>query len=138
MAVMKLAGPLSDYLAEAAARPFAWGGWDCGLGLVAGWVEACRGVDLAKPYRGAYRTRLGAARLLSREGGLVALFDRAADPAGFGRIETPEVGDVGVILADTPHARALVGAIRTRLGWAALAESGLTIAEATHVAAWRI
>lgn len=56
---------LAAYIDSAPA--FAWGRNDCGL-FAAGAVEAMTGVDHGAPFRGRYRTELGAARALRRAG----------------------------------------------------------------------
>jgi cell wall-associated NlpC family hydrolase len=54
--------------------PFAWGTNDCAL-FAADAVRAMTGVDVAQWARGKYRTQQGAARLLTKRGGLAALVD---------------------------------------------------------------
>lgn len=50
---------LSAYLVDVAARPFAYGRFDCGL-FVAGAVEALTGVDVVPGIRGIYKDRRSA------------------------------------------------------------------------------
>lgn len=68
---------LSAYLADVASRPHAYGRHDCAL-HGANAVLAQTGRDYGAPFRGRYRTELGAARALRRfgAGDLVATFDR--------------------------------------------------------------
>lgn len=60
---------LQRLLAQALARPFAWGAHDCAL-LVADAAEALTGVDPAADLRGRYSSEGGAHRLLMRRLGL--------------------------------------------------------------------
>lgn len=55
-------------------RPFSWGEHDCAL-FAANTVQAMTGQDFAVPFRGRYRTRLGALRKLYPFGGLEAYVD---------------------------------------------------------------
>lgn len=48
-------------------RPYAWGSNDCAL-FAADLIEAMTGHDLAKPFRGTYRTERGAKRMLKAHG----------------------------------------------------------------------
>lgn len=58
---------LSDYLAAARTRPLTPGTHDCAL-FIAGWINLCTGVDLAKGWRGKYRTLEDGYALLSAMG----------------------------------------------------------------------
>lgn len=131
---------LAAYLSQAARRRLDYAtGWDCAAGFVAGWVEQERGVDGAKPWRGRYRTALGVARLLRREGGLVAVVGRGAALAGLEPVESPGLGDIGVVLAETLAGRQPVGAIRTARRWAMLTPGGVrSSSRATALAAWGV
>ncbi len=60
---------LHAFLEAAHGRPFSWGRWDCCI-LAADAVQAMTGADPLGPFRGRYRTALGAARLLTPMGGL--------------------------------------------------------------------
>lgn len=136
---VSVAADLARYLDDVAGRPFAWGQYDCGVGLVAGWVERARGLDLAVPFRGAYGSGREAAKLLVREGGMIPLFDRLAAQVGIARTAFAAIGDVGVLRARTPADGVRpVGAIRTGIGWAVLAEHGVTIGLADALAIWRL
>jgi hypothetical protein len=74
------------YIEERRATPFAWGVHDCCM-FAAGGVQAVRGLDLARGFRG-YRTARGAAAKLKPYGG-----DPANLPAALG------VLPIGVSLA---------------------------------------
>lgn len=56
---------LSRYVDEVHRTPFAYGRNDCLL-MVAGAVERITGIDHAAPYRGRYRTLIGAKRMLGK------------------------------------------------------------------------
>lgn len=86
--------------------PFAWGEHDCAIGFAAEIVKAITGKDLARGYRGKYRTPAGAARLL-RNAGAATLGDFISGflpeiPPSFA-----QVGDLGVVAADGPVGQAL-------------------------------
>lgn len=138
MAVSERSLLLAQYLAEAAAKPFAWGQWDCATGLVAGWIVRVRGTDPAKAFRGAYGSQLGAWKTIRAQGGMVPLFDRLAAEYRLPRVEAADLGDVAVIRARTFQGVKPVGAIRCALGWAVLAEPGLTIGQADALAIWSV
>jgi len=59
---------LNTFLANNAACPFAWGSWDCCIGLSAGAVRVIRadGKDFAIGWRGTYRTQGGAFKQLQK------------------------------------------------------------------------
>lgn len=87
-------------------EPFKWGSHDCALGFASGIVEAITGADLARGFRGKYRTPQEAAKILSEHdaatlGDLVSQFLPEVHPA-FAR-----VGDIGVIEADGPVGQAM-------------------------------
>jgi hypothetical protein len=58
---------LADYLDLVADTPLEWGSHDCAL-HAANAIRAVTGADHAAHYRGRYRTELGAARALRRNG----------------------------------------------------------------------
>lgn len=126
---------LGDYLAGAARKPFVWGAHDCSL-WVADWVALRAGYDPAEPYRGRYTTARGCARLITRAGGLVALWGRAL--AALQSIQCAEPGDVGIVHLRRGDRLSHAGAICTGPErWAAFTEVGLSVGTATAVAAWR-
>lgn len=125
---------LADYLARAARMPFAWGRHDCCL-WVADWLVARGRPDPAAAWRGRYRTPLGAARVLTRLGGVIG----AAHALGLEPTDRAICGDVGVVaVIGLDGRRAEAGAICTGRRWATLTAAGLLIAETTPRAAWRI
>lgn len=60
---------LAAFVDAARARPFRYGEWDCCV-LAADWVLACTGADVMAPWRGTYRDKRSAVRILARLGGL--------------------------------------------------------------------
>lgn len=82
---------LGAYLAEARKRPWAWGEHDC-CAFPARWV----GAELP-----GYASEAEAEALLHAAGGLVPLFDCAAEGVAE-PVDTPEPGDVGVIELPAP------------------------------------
>lgn len=115
-----------------------WGVFDCCLGLIAGWVDAERGVDCAAPFRGRYRSPRGAQRLIAQYGGLDVLIDTHFGPLGISQTAEAAPGDVGVVRWNDVRGERVCAAIKTKLGWAALRERGLNVAPAPVVMAWRI
>jgi len=122
---------LAEYLAASARTPFAWGSADC-CTFAADWVTARTGRDPMAQLRGRYRSRLGAARLIRRGGGLVRLWVEAL---GFGEAGL-EQGDIGLIEVGG----GLVGAIRTGIGWAMKDVDGgvVVLPEVVASVTWRV
>ncbi|MEC4091850.1 DUF6950 family protein [Pseudoalteromonas rubra] len=58
---------LQEYLDLCATREFTWGEFDCCL-FVANWILRRTGVDLARDFKGHYKTELGAKRRLKALG----------------------------------------------------------------------
>jgi hypothetical protein len=109
----------------ASAGPMQWGTDDCAL-WCANILQDALGYDGAKTFRGRYRTKVGAGRVLGR-GGLAGALRTAARRYGWRRIELgrEQVGDIGIaVLAGIPSTvicRApgwFVG--RSAAGWTAL------------------
>lgn len=131
-----MSDPLTQFRAEALGQCFTWNGWDCGL-LCAAWVERMRGVDPATRWRGRYRSALGCARLVKREGGLVAVFDKSLKPLGIERTEAPQRGDIVVVKTAQGDTGAVV--LGTLIMMAAA--RGIVLRQRSAVpiqAAWRI
>ncbi len=129
---------LRQVVARAMRAPLAWGEFDCCL-MPADLVLAVRGIDPGAPWRGRYDTALGCARLLQREGGLLSVMTRGAALAALAPTDAPQVGDVGVVRADTLRGLALVGAVRTSRGWGALGLNGFIVeASARPIIAWSV
>ena len=119
------------FLREGAARPFVWGACDCSL-WPADWVASRVGFDPAADLRGTYSCWLGAVRRMRRAGGLPWLFGPRLEACGMRPTNEPAPGAVGVVLAPM----GLVGAVRTKHGWAVKREQGVIIAPYRTVLAW--
>ena len=129
---------LDAFLARSLRTGFRYGSHDCLL-WPSDWVLAIRGDDPAALYRGRYRTRLGAERILNKEGGLLALAERQAAVVGLLETTSPIRGDVGVLQVIDQHGRlSLAGGICTGRHWNVLAPCGLLGGEAPPVKAWRV
>jgi hypothetical protein len=111
--------------AMASAGAVQWGKDDCAL-WCANILQAALGYDAAKAFRGRYRTRIGAGRVLGRPG-LAGALRAAARRHGWRRIKAgqEQVGDIGIFVIlgvpTTVICRApgwFVG--RSEAGWTAL------------------
>lgn len=127
---------LATFLDRAAGWRVEYGVRDCML-WTADWIMACGGPDSAAPWRGAYSSEIGAAKIIARAGGVVELM-RGGMVGIWPEVqpETAGPGAIGIIERMTRHGPALVGAIRTTNGWATLDEGGIAISPAICVAAW--
>ena len=142
---MQLIGsdPLSRFLNEAAARPFAWGSFDCLLWL-ADWVRANRGVDPAGDLRGRYCTMLQAARVVQDARGMVSLVERQVTAAGLSRVNCGARGDIAVVSVGGvggEHFGNEAGAILLGGTAALMCQEGLCmprLAETPVLAAWKV
>jgi len=125
---------LEAAVARARALPFAWGRHDCCL-FPCDVVRAMTGVDLARGWRGRYRSLLGARRMLRRRGGLKALAEGVARRHGLAEIPpaTARRGDVVLLDASSLAGRFALGPAGS--GSACLAVVDLTGAAALTVAA---
>jgi hypothetical protein len=89
--------------AMGSAAEMQWGRDDCALWCANILKDAC-GYDAAERFRGRYRTRLGARRVLGK-GGLGAALRAAARKHKWRRIEIgqEQTGDIGILMIlDTP------------------------------------
>lgn len=135
-----LAARLMDYTSKAMRQPFSYAtGHDCAQGFVGGWVLSETGQDVAKPWRGRYRTARGCYRLVRRSGGLVAMMSEGLGAFGFSRTFAPELGDVGAVMMQTEFRAEPVGAIMGVDGWLSLTGRGIRSTRSDrYVAAWSI
>lgn len=124
---------LPDYLREMASRPFVWGRSDCCL-APSDWILARTGIDAAAPLRGRYGTAFGAFRHIAQRGGFEKMVADLMAAAGFCRTDTPQPGDVGVIITD----QGLSFGIKTSRGWAAKSDKGVTCAPFKYLQAWTV
>lgn len=131
---------LGAFLDGAAAERHDWGRSDSML-LIADWMLTATGRDPAAPWRGRYRSPLGAARIIRRAGGKAALLDDGFARAGCAVAVAPQdarSGDVGLVPARTTAGRIEpVGAIRSGACWVVRTPRGLLAAQADAIAAWR-
>lgn len=125
---------LKAFLRAVARKPFVWGHGDCIL-TGADWVREVEGWDPAAEYRGAYETELEAEGLLILSGGLVGMIQAQLRRS---QIESPQAGDIGVVVVRGLSGRTEVTAICTGRRWAAKTPRGVWIGTAEVVAAWRI
>lgn len=73
---------LNEHISQAYQTPFSWGEHDCAL-WSASWVAKCTGADHTPPWRGKYKTAIGASRFMKRRG-----FDGVA---GIAAVHLPEI-----------------------------------------------
>lgn len=124
-------------MAEATRRRFAWGSWDCLLWL-AEWVWDQRDVDAAAPWRGRYRTALGAQRIVRRAGGMQPLMTMGAEVAGLRPTGSPQAGAVGLVTVAAANGPEPVGGLCVGPRWAILSRTGLVVAPLPVVCAWEV
>jgi hypothetical protein len=135
---------LGRFLQRAAATPFCWGTFDCGLWL-ADWCMVARPEidDPAAHLRGAYSDARGAHTLMP-QGGFAALVSGIAGAAGLRPTSDYEPGTIALVRPATR--RRLTGSIRGRHGWVLLTpvapgNRGITSAADRNIAvdqAWGI
>jgi len=128
---------LQSFLRQVERSRFQWGSDDCCL-MLANWAVFLGYEDPAAELRGRYRTALGCARVLSREGGVLAVVSGCAGRIGLSATAKPQAGDVGVIEAATEQGGRAVGAICTGPRWVTRGELGVVVLKATPLAAWRV
>jgi hypothetical protein len=80
---------------EVMDRPWEWGAADCCTAACDVFLRLY-GVDPMAPLRGRYSTRLGAMRLIAREGGMLAMAEGLAARAGLVASDG-RAGDIGVV-----------------------------------------
>ena len=126
---------LDAFLDQVAASPFVDGEKDCAL-TIADWVMVATGCsDPAAHLRGRYSTALGRERLLKRLGGLTVVVADCARRARLEPTETPQRGDIGVIIVGPQRLTGICLGHR----WAVKSSAGLAGLKADRVeAAWRV
>lgn len=99
---------LVEALAEARTKPFEWGKFDCCL-FAADVVRDIDGRDPAAPFRGRYRTAIGAYRALKRYagGGVAETAAKALAAMGCPEIPRKRAQRGDVVLIDTDLGDAL-------------------------------
>ncbi|MEZ2220771.1 hypothetical protein [Rhizobium sp. RCC_161_2] len=132
---------LKEWLEKPSHR-FRWGGQggdDC-LMFCASWVEHVTGSDPVADFRGTYGTEEEAHAIVEQRGGMVALVSEMAIRAGFERTDSPEDGDIGIIIAPAGLGGSLkeIGAIKFGPLWAVIGPAGVRAKKAECIAAWRV
>lgn len=120
---------------RACGEPVVWGETDC-LMFPANIYRDVLGRDPAAPWRGRYKTRRGALRVMGR-GGVVGTIETAAATMGWPEIEVAEarVGDLGVIATQLGPA----GAVFDGRFWVGHVELGFSAwARPLAHRAWRV
>jgi len=127
---------LAHELEAAYKRPFVWGEHDCCL-FAANVVMAMTGIDGAADLRGRYKTRVGAARVIAKHGGLFGVVNEICARHGFIEINPKSAQRGDVVLLENDGAEALGIAAGTRI--AAAGPDGLMyVAWSRAITAWRI
>lgn len=128
-----MADLLVTFARDVARRRFEWGEHDCLL-MLADWAEVRTGADPAKGWRGHYRTRIGALRIISRAGGISSLVGRALAKVGAVPVTDTRRGDIAVTRGPEGLAGALVlGGVVMQL-----LPRGVMVRALPIVAAWRV
>lgn len=92
--------------------------------------------DPLAEWRGTYRSDAQAVRLITRAGGLLALWERGLASIGLPEVRDLRPGDVGVVLAATEMGQEPVGALFGGDRWSFRTEAGLIFAPALAIKAW--
>lgn len=122
---------LQQTLQAAREAAFSWGENDCCL-FAANCCQAICGVDPAAPYRGRYRTEVGAKRVLANtHGSLEAAWD-----ACFERVPVPQAMRGDVVLFESDFGRC-IGVVWSGGIWC-VTEDGATRSRAEPLIAWRV
>jgi hypothetical protein len=126
---------LQEFLLASFELPFVYGRRDCAL-WACDFIQSQRGVDPGAAFRGRYKTRLGCARLLKRQGGLLTIASDAFAAAGLCTTAEIAPGDVGCI--QTPAGPVLM--LATLDGrWAWFRDHGFDgVAGVTVLRAWKV
>lgn len=127
---------LAEYLKASVSRSWEPGAFDCCF-FPGEWAVSWGRGDPMATWRGRYRTDRGGLRFIKRAGGLVQLWERGLLSIGVNRVDEPQAGDVGVVLAINDAMRPEpVGGIWTGTKWAFAAARGLAFSPATPLAIW--
>lgn len=111
--------------AMGSAGEMQWGKDDCAL-WCANILKDALGYDGAERFRGRYRTRMGARRVLGQQG-LAGALRASARQHGWRRIKvgTEQVGDIGILMLDSVPVTVICRApgwflARSETGWSAM------------------
>lgn len=114
-------------------RKFEWGACDCCL-FAADIVRGISGVDPAEKFRGKYKSKRGADRIISRLGGL-----RAAISAQLGDEIIPNLAMRGDVVLLNNAGREVVGVVNLSGQISAMGETGVvTLPINDAICAWRV
>lgn len=89
---------LSDYLEEVSLRKWQPGVLDCGI-FIADWLVLLMGSDPISDLRGSYRSDVGFARIVRREGGFIKSCSVRMAKIGLSVAGDAKPGDVAAVLA---------------------------------------
>lgn len=90
---------LAQFIEQRRHVPFAWGTNDCCL-FGADWVLRATSKDLAADLRGRYGSALGAARILSRCGGVRGLIKTRGEQIGIKSVPSRAIQRGDLVVAD--------------------------------------
>lgn len=128
---------LAALIEQRRREPFAWGRHDCAL-WAADAVLAITGTDLAKPWRGRYRSAAGAVRIIHQQGAADAGLAALVDEALCRRLHVRQAQRGDVVLADMGAMNAL-GVVSGAGMWCGPGAQGLVFRPLREaVAAWEV
>jgi len=120
----------AKFLQTVAAEPWQWGVNDC-CSILDRWL-VLRGVQSPKGHFGwHYQSEHEAQAIIKAQGGLIPMLRKGLGGVGLIRIQNPNVGDVGLVIAGGVGC----AAVKTGKLWQSRSESG-RICAAGHVEAW--
>ena len=127
---------LREFFGATARLPIVYGETDCAP-WVSDWLKIVRGVDPADGWRERYRNKIGAARLMAREGGIQAFATGIATRLGLQFVAPGDYrpGDIAVVHRGEGDEPGL--AIRGWIGWAWKCDGCITVQEFPVLIAWR-
>lgn len=94
------------FFEEIRTQPFQWGERDCAL-TACDWIAILVGIDPAAELRGAYRTAIGAGRVMKPRGGLEQIARDACVAHGWQEVGASFARRGDVVLMDFPTGPAL-------------------------------
>lgn len=130
---------VGEYIRHTASLPWDWGGAD-GVDCCtyqAGWVIECGHPDPMAFIRGSYDSELSALRRIKEGGGLIPLWQRGMTDAGVPEVETPRIGDVGIVRLPTDDELNEACAIFTGKRWVLRWTYGILSTPADALIVWR-
>lgn len=125
---------IADFVAAEALKSFRWGETDC-ASTADRWINLNNGRSPLAEAGLIYRDEYEATAILIERGGFPIIVNRAMKLVGFEKTETPQTGDVGLVL----RSGRMCLAIRTETLWFSRDERGLIGAPLDALwKAWRI